>query len=93
MDYSKMDAALSAILSEPTVRSGDRLTVSIRTDGPLDPAQQAELRHLGVHGVESERSVFSATLSPQTIISLTEQPWIRRLSLARQLRPLVGEAR
>jgi len=90
MDYNKMDAALSAALSDPTASSTPLLTVFIRTDGPLTPVQQAELRHLGVQGVESEHSVFSATLSPQTISSLTEKSWIRRLSLARQLRPLVG---
>jgi len=90
MDYSKVDAALAAVLSEPTVGSAPLLTVSVRTEGSLDPAQQAELRHLGVQGVEPGRSIFSATISPETVIELTEKSWIRRLSLARQLRPLAG---
>lgn len=88
MDYSKMDAALAAILSEPTIGSHPCVAISVRTVGPLDPVQQAELRNLGVQGVASGRNIFSATVSPETVIKLTEKPWIRTLSLARRLKPL-----
>jgi hypothetical protein len=88
MDYSKVDAALAAVLSEPTVGNDPSLVVSVRTRAPLDPMQQAELRNFGVQGVESDRTIFSATVSPHTVIQLTEKPWIRQLSLARRLTPL-----
>jgi hypothetical protein len=88
MDYSKVDAALAAVLSEPANDNNSQLAISVRTVGPLDPKQQAELQNLGVQGVESGRSVFSATVALQTVIKLTEKPWIRVLSLARRMNPL-----
>ena len=84
MDYSKVDAALAAALSEPTGSPG--LAISVRTLGPLDPSQKAELRKLGAQGVEASRNIFSATVSPKAVAKLTDKPWVRRLSLARQLR-------
>ncbi|HEV3257756.1 MAG TPA: hypothetical protein VG013_12800 [Gemmataceae bacterium] len=88
MDHTKVDAALAAALSEPTSGSEPSLAVSVRTRLPLDAVQQAELRTLGVHGVEPGRTVFSATLSRQALATLTEKPWVQRLSLAQRLKPL-----
>lgn len=86
VDYSKLDAALAAAMEASGAQP--ELTVSVRTCRPLDDAEQQEARSLGVRGVVAGRTIFSATIDRQTAIKLTEKPWVQRLSLARELRPL-----
>lgn len=88
MDYQKVDAALATAIDDLKAGSKVALAVSVRTAIPVDAAQQAELERLGVRGVIAGRTIFSASVTPQTLDELTQKPWVRRLSLAQQLRPL-----
>ena len=88
MNYSKLDASLSAAISQYSPSDESTFQVSVRTLVPPSPEQQKELENLGVHGVSSRSRVFSAELSPSAVSELSEKPWIRLLSLAQVLRPL-----
>jgi hypothetical protein len=89
MDALKLDAALAALLSKPAaLQGGSAVDVSVRTAGELTSDQALELQALGVDGVDSRRSVFSARLSLDALRAVAAKPWILRVSLAQQLRPL-----
>lgn len=87
MNYSKLDASLSAAISQCAGSDDSIFQVSVRTLVPPGPEQQRELESLGVHGVSSRSRVFSAELSPSAVAELSEKPWVRLLSLAQVLRP------
>jgi hypothetical protein len=88
MNYQKLDASLSAVISEEPTSGEPNLNVSVRTLAPPDADQQKELESLGVYGVSSRGRVFSAQLSADAISQLSEKPWIRLLSLAQELKTL-----
>ncbi len=88
MNYEKLDALLSAALSESPTFEEPTLSVSVRTQEPPNKDQQQELERLGVYGVSGEGRVFSARLSPKAVSELSEKSWIRLLSLAQVMRPL-----
>jgi hypothetical protein len=88
MNYQKLDASLSAVVSNRPVSDEPSLSVSVRTLAPPDAEQQSELESLGVYGVSPRGRVFSAQLSPRAVSKLSEKPGVRLLSLAQELRPL-----
>lgn len=88
MNYDKLDASLSAVLSDAST-SDELLNVSIRTQEPPNEDQQREMERLGVYGVSGKSRIFSAQLSPQAVSELSEKSWIRLLSLSQRMRPLV----
>jgi hypothetical protein len=88
MNYQKLDASLSAAISENPSSDQPTLRVSVRMLEPPDLEQQKELESFGVYGVSSRGRVFSAQLSANAVSQLSEKPWIRLLSLAQELRPL-----
>jgi hypothetical protein len=90
MDYGKLDAALASALLSSAGRTTEPLTVSVRTTAPPDGEQRKLLSQLGVFGVESPISVFSAHLTPDAVDQLSRQPWVRLLSLSRRLTPSRG---
>lgn len=67
------------------------LTVFIHTAGTPTQDQVTFLRQYGVDDASADRQIFTATLSARVVQELTQQPWIRYIRLASQLRP-VGEA-
>ncbi|MEW2373706.1 hypothetical protein AB0940_30705 [Streptomyces sp. NPDC006656] len=89
MDYRKLDAALGravgAAEGDPGVRD---LLVLIRLTEPPSPAQLDELRRAGVGGTDTGRTILTGTLSRQDVETLSEQPWVRSLSLSGSRRPL-----
>jgi hypothetical protein len=88
MNYEKLDASLSAAVSEQPLSDEPNLSVLVRTLTPPDAEQQREMQRLGVYGVSPTGRVFSAQLSAQAVAQLSEKPWVRSLSLAQELRPL-----
>ena len=91
MNTLKVDAALSAMMAQ-LAASADQplLDVSVRTRGPLSPAQAAELGALGVEGADTRRSIFPARISLGTLRVLAAKPWVFCISLAQTLRPLAA---
>lgn len=94
MNTLKVDAALSATMAQlATCVDQPLLEVSVRTHGPLSPAQAAELGALGVEGADTRRSIFPARVSIETLRILAAKPWVFCVSLAQALRPLAtGES-
>ncbi len=88
MNYRKLDAALSSVVSDQPVSDEPNLEVSVRTLSPPDEEQQKELESHGVYGVSPRGRIFSARLSTRAVSSLSEKPWVRLLELAQELKPL-----
>jgi hypothetical protein len=89
MDYSKLDADLSAELDQaPADPNEQAFLVYVQTDRPLGPQEAAVLSRAGATGDFVGRDLFNVTLSARGIDELSNQPWVRSLKLSRRLRPL-----
>ncbi|MFH7024669.1 MAG: hypothetical protein ACHBN1_04520 [Heteroscytonema crispum UTEX LB 1556] len=86
MNYQKLDAPLAMGLNDVEDSLEPSLVVFIHTKTPPDSAAIDFLESLGVSGVTSDRNVFTATLSPNAISQLSEQPWVQYLKLSQKLR-------
>ena len=92
MDTVKLDAPLAAVVSRGAAVPGEPvIDVSVRTRAPLTSEQAAELSAIGVRGADTKRTIFSARLSPEALRVLASKPWISRLSLAQELKPLKSD--
>lgn len=90
MNFSKLDNALILALKRVNEPSKPCFVVFIHTESVLDSAAIALLESLGVSGITAGKDVYTATLSPNAISQLSEQPWIHYLKLSREL-GFVGE--
>ncbi|NEU73378.1 hypothetical protein PI95_012575 [Hassallia byssoidea VB512170] len=84
MNYQKFDAPLSMALKDVQNTDEPSLQVFIHTK-PVSNAETATLENLGVSGVTSGKDVFTATLSPNAISQLSEQPWVQHVKLSQTL--------
>lgn len=85
MNYQKLDSALVAAVGavkDPEVPS---LTVFIHTTQATGIDHAAVLEELGIRP-EQGRDVLTARLSVNAIHRLSDQPWVRSVRLARNLR-------
>ncbi|MEH2203528.1 MAG: hypothetical protein V7K53_05525 [Nostoc sp.] len=85
MNYQKLDAALATALNDVQDSEETSLVVFIHTEPILNSAATAILESLGVSGVSSGKDIFTATLSPNAISQLSEQPWVKSLKRSQQL--------
>lgn len=87
MNYQKLDAALAMAMNDVENPEERNLTVFIHTKDAANSAQETEfLTNLGVSGVTKGKDVITATLSPNAISQLSEQPWVEQLNLSQKLR-------
>lgn len=86
MNFTKLDIALILALKQIKDPSKPCLVVFIHTEPILDSAAIALLESLHVSDITAERDVFTATLSPNAISRLSEQPWVQYLKLSEKLR-------
>ncbi|MBW4479265.1 MAG: hypothetical protein KME54_21025 [Tolypothrix brevis GSE-NOS-MK-07-07A] len=84
MNYQKLDAPLSMALRDVENTEEPSLQVFIHTK-PVSNAETATLENLGVSGVTSGKDVFTATLSPNAISQLSDQPWVEHMKLSQTL--------
>jgi hypothetical protein len=84
MNYQKLDAALAMALKDIQNPDDRSLVVFIHTE-PIPDAATDFLESLGVSGVSSGRSAFTATLSVNAISQLSDQPWVKYLKLSQKL--------
>jgi hypothetical protein len=84
MNYQKLDAPLSMALKDVQNTDEPSLQVFIHTK-PVSNAETVALENLGVSGVTSGKDVFTATLSPNAISQLSEQPWVEHVKLSQTL--------
>ncbi|GAB1540657.1 hypothetical protein NUACC21_33260 [Scytonema sp. NUACC21] len=86
MDYQKLDTALTMALNEVEDPQKQSLNVFIHTNQAADDARANDmLKNLGVPGVACGKDVFTATLSPNAISQLSEQPWVKHIKLSQNL--------
>lgn len=85
MNYQKLDAPLSVALNDAQNSGEQSLEVFIHTEPVADSCTVEVLENLGVRGVTSGQDVFTATLSPNAISQLSEQPWVKSLRLSQKL--------
>ncbi|MEC4815361.1 MAG: hypothetical protein SAK29_19095 [Scytonema sp. PMC 1069.18] len=86
MDYRKLDTALSMALNEVGDLQQQSLNVFIHTNQPAGSAGAADmLERLGVSEVTPDKDIFTATLSPNAISQLSEQPWVQYIKLSQNL--------
>ena len=88
MDYRKLDAALAGEIEGVSPEA--KLNVFIHTTLPVTEAQAAELAVFGVATQGQPSQILTAAVSRETVGKLSELPWIKRVALARRLRPLGG---
>ena len=86
MQFAKIDAGLANTLSEPAPGHDEEIHVSVRVSRPLTHVEQKEFHQLGGMGVDSGLPVLSAKLTRDAIDRLSEMPWVRLLTLSRQLK-------
>lgn len=93
MDYRKLDAALAAALEDEerpaAARGGARpvpkLPVFVHVDPAAAAARRAELARLGLRAGSMLGGIGTATLSPEQVRELSEQPWVRQIRLSQPL--------
>jgi hypothetical protein len=93
MDYRKIDAALAAALEDEerpaTVRQqpggAPKLPVFVHVDPAAAVRRRAELARLGVRAGSVLGGIGTASLSPEQVRELSEQPWVRQIRLSQPL--------
>jgi hypothetical protein len=86
MNYQKLDPALAIALNDVPNPEESSLVVFIHTEPVVDADAAAVLSNLGVSTATAGRDIFTATLSPNAISQLSEEPWVKSLNLSQQLR-------
>lgn len=85
MNYQKLDAALAIALNDVSNPEESSLNVFIHTEPVGNDDTAAVLENLGVKNSRIGTDIFTATLSPNAISQLSEQPWVQYLKLSQQL--------
>lgn len=91
MNFSKLDTALILALKKNQHQSRPCLVVFIHTQSAIDSEATAVLQGFGVSGIAANQDVFTATLSPNAVSQLSEQPWVKYMKLSRELRLVNGD--
>ena len=74
MDYSKIDGPLAAQLNSKS--SNEVFPVFISVNKILGEQEQSYLKRIGIVSSLTNVKIFSATLSSQVIVELSQQPWV-----------------
>jgi hypothetical protein len=86
MDYQKMDTALLMALER--AEDQDALTVFIQTAHPVEQAENDYLQGIAAPGDHAGKQILTATLSADAVRQLSDQSWVRSLTLSQPLKPL-----
>jgi hypothetical protein len=86
MNYQKLDASLAMALNDVSNQQEASLVVFIHTKATPNAEAIAVLQRMGVSNISSDSDVFTATLSPNAISQLSEQPWVQYIKLSQKLR-------
>lgn len=86
MDWQKLDASLALVMSE---QRDSPVFVFIRFNLPLDEQAVEILNKAGLPQTTALlKEIITATVSRQAIEDLSDQPFVRNMSLAKKLRLL-----
>ena len=89
-NYKKLGPALISAIFKKHGDENIELTIFIRTHDELDNNEADLLESLGVNQVRQRNSIFTATLSIDSIIQLSQLPWIQFLDLSGSVRLASG---
>lgn len=89
MNYQKMDTALLIALER--AQEQDALTVFIQTVHPLEQVEANYLHQLAVTGDHEGKQILTATLTSDAVKQLSDQVWVRSLTLSQPLKPLTTD--
>ena len=88
MDYRKLDSGLSAAIARSTAQSADRMSVFVRTEGPLSSEAVEKLKAAGVHNPQHDAVVFTGELTYAAVDALSTEPWVKSIRLGTRSRPV-----
>ncbi len=88
MNYPKIDATLAAALDESKSAEEPLLAVFIYTAKSRDETATIFLNGIGVRVYSPNQEIFTATVSPQTVKKLSQQPWVRYVKSSQKLHML-----
>lgn len=88
MNYHKVDATLAVALDEIKSVEEPLLSVFIYTAKSRDETATTFLNGIGVRVYSKNQEIFTATVSPQTVKKLSQQPWVRYVKLSQKLHML-----
>ncbi len=87
-DYSKIDAILSAELQNQRDPNRKEIDLFISTFAVPDSRQSAFLKQLGgVNTPERKTTTFTACISHNDIMALSNEPWVKSLRGSIQMFP------
>ncbi|HLU09170.1 MAG TPA: hypothetical protein VK003_05855 [Oceanobacillus sp.] len=89
MNYQKMDTALLMALEK--AQDQDALTVFIQAAHPLQQPEAEYLHQLAVTGDLEGKEILTATLTTDAVKQLSDQAWVRSLTLSQPLKPLKSD--
>ena len=84
MDYAKLDAGLAAAIEAPGDGTAG-FVVFIRSNRVVGEREAAALRSAGIEAPTPGKRILTATLGPEAIGRLTDEPWVTSISLSRKL--------
>ena len=90
MDFRKIDAALAAALEDTADLDGAKLSVFVHVDPKAPARQRGVLARLGLPKSATSGGIATATLTPEVIGRLSEQPSVTQLRLSTPLN-LLGD--
>jgi len=85
MNYRKVDAPLAAAVDEIKSPEESLLAIFIYTAKTRDETATIFLNGIGVRVYSKNQEIFTATVSPQTVKKLSQQPWVRYVKLSQKL--------
>ncbi len=88
MNYRKIDATLAAAVDKIKNAGEPILAVFIYTAKTRDETATTFLNGIGVRVYSKNQEIFTATVSPQTVKELSQQPWVRYVKLSQKLHML-----
>lgn len=86
MNYQKLDAALAMALNKVQDPQEPSFVIFIHTQPILESAAKNFLINLGISKITDKNTVFTATVSADTISKLSNQSWVEYLKLSQILR-------
>lgn len=84
MNYDKLDPLLAAAVDKSTNDEAPLLPIYIYTAKARDESATIFLNGIGVRVYSKNQDTFTAAVSPQTVKSLSLQPWVRYIKFSLQ---------
>lgn len=85
INYQKLDASLANAITEARDLEAKQFVVFVHTESPLSDVAIAFLAEMNLQNIARDRKIHTATLSPNQVLALSKQPWVRYIRLSQKL--------